>query len=238
MLSSSCFIRACSLCGVKFLSRLLTALNLLPSMATTASREQPHLATQLDELPAHSADRLAVVLPKVGDRLEVRHQSAGEPDQLDVALGLTLQPPARLDAVEVPVDVDLQQRRRVVRRPAGGRQAARPQTPAPLRSSSSTKASTARTGLSSVIQSSSCSGNSTLCVRCSPSMNRLIRNSGRSTCPLCDAEPGRCRAARSPPPRLPADTWYRRRRGKGCRGSRCRGSLPGASGVARRARSS
>ena len=59
-----------------------------------------------------------------------------------------------------------------------------PTNPSSVRSSSSTKASTARTGLSSVIQSSSCSGNSTLCVRCSPSMNRLIQNSGRSTCRL------------------------------------------------------
>src|SRR5512135_259204 len=41
MLSSSCFIRACSLCAVKFLSRLLTALNLLPSMATTPSVNNP-----------------------------------------------------------------------------------------------------------------------------------------------------------------------------------------------------
>ena len=37
MLCSSCSMRALSLRSVKFLSRLLTALNLLPSMATTAS---------------------------------------------------------------------------------------------------------------------------------------------------------------------------------------------------------
>ena len=37
MLSSSCCIRALSLRSVKFLSRLLTALNLLPSIATIAS---------------------------------------------------------------------------------------------------------------------------------------------------------------------------------------------------------
>src|SRR3954469_14165557 len=37
MLSSSCSMRFLSLLSVKFLSRLLTALNLLPSMATIAS---------------------------------------------------------------------------------------------------------------------------------------------------------------------------------------------------------
>src|SRR5208282_2401841 len=37
MLSSICAIRRCILAEVKFLSRLFTALNLLPSMATIAS---------------------------------------------------------------------------------------------------------------------------------------------------------------------------------------------------------
>jgi hypothetical protein len=82
--------------------------------------EQPDLATQLDELPANPADRRAVVLPKVGNRLEIRHQPTGEPDQLDIALSFALQAPARLDAIEVAVDVDLEQRRRVVCRPARG----------------------------------------------------------------------------------------------------------------------
>ena len=103
---------------VKFRSRLLTALNLLPSMATIASVNRFELAAQHDELAADVADGLAVVLAEVGDGLEVRHQAAGQPHQLDVALRLALQAPARLDAVEVAVDVDLQQHRRVVRRSA------------------------------------------------------------------------------------------------------------------------
>ena len=43
---------------------------------------------------------------------------AGQPHQLDVSLCLALEPTARLDAVEVAVDVDLQQHRRVVGRSA------------------------------------------------------------------------------------------------------------------------
>ncbi len=124
MLSSSCCLRAFSLCGVKFLSRLFTALNLLPSIATTRVAEQPELTTQLDELPAHSPDRLAVVPAEVGDGLEVRRQAPRQPHQLNVALRLALQAPARLQAVEIPVDVDLEQHRRVVRRTPGVRRRA------------------------------------------------------------------------------------------------------------------
>ncbi|MNY40319.1 hypothetical protein D3C86_1750550 [compost metagenome] len=59
-------------------------------------------------------------MTKVGDGLEVRSESAGEPHQLDVALGLAFQAPAGLDAVQIPVDVELEQYRGVVRRPPGG----------------------------------------------------------------------------------------------------------------------
>src|SRR5207244_7341062 len=55
---------------------------------------------------------------EVGDRLEVRHQLAREPDQLHVALRLPLQSAAGLNAVQVSVDVDLQQRGWVISRPA------------------------------------------------------------------------------------------------------------------------
>ena len=180
MLSSSCCSRALSLCGVKFLSRLLTALNLLPSMATIASSNSPSSAAQQDELAADLADGFAVVAAEVGDRLEVRRQPPGEPDQLDVALRFALQPTARRHAVQVAVDVDLQQRRRVIRRPARLRRLAPARSPACARSSSSTKTSTARTGLSSAIQSSSRSGNRTLCVRSSPSMYRLMHRSSNA----------------------------------------------------------
>lgn len=46
-------------------------------------------------------------------------KAARQPHQLDVALRFALQAPAGLNAVEGAVDVDLEQDRRVVRRPLG-----------------------------------------------------------------------------------------------------------------------
>ena len=80
-------------------------------------REQLEPAAQLDEPTTHPADTDAVVAPKIGNRLEVRCQTAGQPHQLDIALRFALQPPARLHAIEISVDVDLEQQGRVIRRP-------------------------------------------------------------------------------------------------------------------------
>ena len=62
-----------------------------------------------------------MVLAEVGDGLEVRGRATGEPHQFDVALRLAFEAPTRLNLVEVAVDVDLQQHRRVVRGPSGHR---------------------------------------------------------------------------------------------------------------------
>src|SRR5205823_419683 len=75
-------------------------------------------AAQHHELTADLADGLAIVLAEVGYGLEVRHQPARQPNQLDVALALPFQPTARLHSVEVAVDVNLQQRRRMIGRPS------------------------------------------------------------------------------------------------------------------------
>ena len=48
-------------------------------------REKVELTAQHDELRARRADRRPAVAAEVGDRLEVRHQSAGQPHQFDVA---------------------------------------------------------------------------------------------------------------------------------------------------------
>src|SRR5471030_531066 len=45
-------------------------------------------------------------------------QAPRQPHHLQIALALSLESAARLDAVEVAVDIDLEQNRRVVRRPA------------------------------------------------------------------------------------------------------------------------
>ena len=79
-------------------------------------REDLHVPAEADEPAAHRGDRAAVVLAEVGDGLEVRRQPASQPDQFQVPLCLPLQTAAGLDAVEVTVDVDLEQRRGVIRR--------------------------------------------------------------------------------------------------------------------------
>src|ERR1700694_1899253 len=109
--------------------------------------EQFKAPAQHHKLTADLADGLAVVLAEIGYRLEVRHQAAGQPHQLDVALALPLQAPARLHPIEVSVDVNLQQCRRMVGLPVAS--GSTPAKPSLARSSSSTKTSTARTGLSS-----------------------------------------------------------------------------------------
>src|SRR5216684_5709023 len=80
--------------------------------------EQLKAPAQNHKLTADLTDSLAIVLPEIGDRLEIRHQAAGQPHQLDVALALPLQTPARLHPIEVSVDVNLQQCRRMVGRPS------------------------------------------------------------------------------------------------------------------------
>ena len=82
--------------------------------------EQLHMAAQVDEFPAHLADRLAVVFAEIGNRLEVRHQPAGQPHQLDVTLGFPLQSAAGLNSIEITVDVDLQKSGGVIAGTAGG----------------------------------------------------------------------------------------------------------------------
>ena len=80
--------------------------------------EQVELLAQRDELPADRMDRRPVVLAEVGNGLEVRREPAGQPHQLDVALAFPLQAPARGDAVEVTVQVDLEQGRGMTGGPA------------------------------------------------------------------------------------------------------------------------
>ena len=75
--------------------------------------EQSQLLTLHNELVTDASDGLAVVFSEVGDGLEIRHQTPGQPHQFDIALGFSLQPSTRLNAVEIEiaVNVDLQQDR-------------------------------------------------------------------------------------------------------------------------------
>src|SRR3546814_16522804 len=88
---------------------VVDGLELAPVDGHDGPREQVELATQHDKLRAGRADRRAVVSTEVGDRLKVGHQPAGQPHQLNVALGLPLPPPAWTDAGDITVVVMVQQ---------------------------------------------------------------------------------------------------------------------------------
>lgn len=51
---------------------------------------------------------------KVGDGLDIRCELARQPHQLDVAARLVLQASARLNLIQIAVDVELEQRRRMI----------------------------------------------------------------------------------------------------------------------------
>ena len=79
---------------------------------------QVEAPAQQYELAEHGAKRRAIVAPEIGDGLEVRFQSPQQPDDLDVAATLCLQPTARSHPVQIAVDVELQQiARRIARTP-------------------------------------------------------------------------------------------------------------------------
>jgi hypothetical protein len=66
-------------------------------------------AAQQHELAEHRFEGAAIVASEVRDRLEVGLEAAQQPDDLDIALGLPLQPPTRSNPVQIAVDVELQE---------------------------------------------------------------------------------------------------------------------------------
>ena len=81
--------------------------------------EQPQGAAERNKPGADLADGAAIVLAEIGDGLVVGRQAARQPHHLNVASGLALEPTARLNPVEIAVDVKLQQNRRMIRWSAG-----------------------------------------------------------------------------------------------------------------------
>ena len=71
--------------------------------------KQVQLATEEHKFSEHMAEGISVVAPKVSDRLEVWLQVPQQPDHLDIAMGLSLQPAARSHPVQIAVNVKLQQ---------------------------------------------------------------------------------------------------------------------------------
>src|SRR5271170_620704 len=99
-------MRRSILARVKFLSRLFTALNLLPSIATLACVSRPIMRQSATNRGADLADGAAVVLAEVGNGLVIGSKAAGQPHHLNVAPGLTLKPAARLGRVEIALYVE------------------------------------------------------------------------------------------------------------------------------------
>jgi hypothetical protein len=81
--------------------------------------QQTNLSAQRHKLRTYLADRSPVILAEIGNRLVLGNQATDEPHDFNVAASLTLKSPARLNPVEVTVDVELEQHRRMVRRSAG-----------------------------------------------------------------------------------------------------------------------
>src|SRR5258708_19453535 len=93
-------------------------------------REQAHLAAQFDKLHADLLDRRPTILAEVGNRLVIGNQPARPPHHLNVAPSFTLKPPTRLNAIEVAVNVELQQPRAMLSTPPA-RLATHPIAPQP-----------------------------------------------------------------------------------------------------------
>ena len=71
--------------------------------------EQIETLAQDNECTENQAKSGAIVAAEIGDCLEIRLQAAQQPDQLDVAIAFGFQPPARPDAVQISINVKLQQ---------------------------------------------------------------------------------------------------------------------------------
>src|SRR5271170_5757921 len=84
------------------------------------TREQAHQAAQFNKSYADLLDCWPAVLAEVGNRLVIRSEPTGQPHHLDIAPSLALKPPARLNPIEIAVDVQLQQDRRMIRRSPRG----------------------------------------------------------------------------------------------------------------------
>ncbi len=109
------------LCTREVFVPIVDCLELAAVDSDTCSGEKTHLAAELDKTRAHLAKRATIVLAEIGNRLVVRDQPAQQPHHFEIAARFTLQPPARLHPIEVAVNVQLQQNRRVIGGPAGRR---------------------------------------------------------------------------------------------------------------------
>src|SRR5262249_34131672 len=117
-LSSICAIRLAILACVKLRSRLFTALNLLPSIATLGVCNRPICRHSAMNFAQNLLDRCTIVLPEIGDRLMIWSQAADQPHHLDIAARLMFQAATGLHPIGITVDVKLQKDCRMIGGPA------------------------------------------------------------------------------------------------------------------------
>jgi len=87
----------------------------------TRRRQEAHLAAEFDEARTYLAKRQAIVFAEVRDCLVIRCEPTQQPHDLDIASGFSFEPPARLNPVQIAVNVKLEENRRVVRGPTSRR---------------------------------------------------------------------------------------------------------------------
>src|SRR5262249_39711703 len=106
------------LCPGKVLVPVVHGLELAAINRDADFRKQIQSPAKHDEPGAHLTNGSAIVLAEVSNRLMVRNKLARQPHHLKVAPSLPLKPAARLNAIEIAVDVELQQDRWMIRGPA------------------------------------------------------------------------------------------------------------------------
>jgi hypothetical protein len=77
--------------------------------------EQAHRAAEHNKPAADLADGPAVVLAEIGDRLVIGNKASRQPHDFHIASGLALKPSARLDPVQIAVNIELQEDRGMIR---------------------------------------------------------------------------------------------------------------------------
>jgi hypothetical protein len=92
----------------KILIVVVDRFELAPVNRNARARQQAHLSAM-----RHKLDE------RLTNRGPVRNKLAGEPHDLNVAPALALKPAARLNPIEITIDVELEQRRRMARGLAG-----------------------------------------------------------------------------------------------------------------------
>ena len=102
--------------GREVLVAIVYGLELAAVDGDAGLRQQADLATQIDEPRTELADGRTIVLTEISDRLVIGREAAKQPQYFEIAAGLALQPAARLHAVEIAADVELEENHGVIRR--------------------------------------------------------------------------------------------------------------------------